>query len=438
MVSHNALGNSVKGASSLENWYNYDFVNEKIHEAFKVNEMSIFESLTLGIPEEIKKEFKEAIELIPIRRKIIRNYIDFIKTHPDPIIKKCGFPYYLMTHNIDGKLVLMGKNSLISFYRWDFKNKKHVDNATKDEVYQSMTCGLEEDILVELRESMELLPVRIRILENYISHVGNLKNPNPSETSLYAYSKKFSTHGQQVKTYKGSCVAIFHHNFKTGETDSLTNKTALESLSHGVPEDLKERVIKAQILLEKREKAMKNYIEWVNHMENPMPSNVGLHNYLSTHDEDGNSADYRASESLFTWYNYDFENTGSYANIGKHEKMNQEIVLGSLTYKFSDELKQQVKEAMSLKKFRKDLLTNYVRHVEETGQTSFYGYIRDYDLSGNHVSDPKEASRNFAIAHFPFAEKIKDHTILSLIKNLSFDIEDQEIVEKVRKYALAA
>ncbi len=367
-------------------------------------------------------------KLIPI----IRRYIKYVLKSPNPGVRKCSLTRYLLNHDINGK-PSRGSNSLKIILRYDFKHNKGSPSQTIEECFQSITYGLSNALVKVAREAMELLPVRIRILENYVSYVNKLINPDPSNTDLMKYFYSFSAHDKRVKRVKDSCYSIFNYDFSVGKEISLV-KVTIESLCHGLPADLKNRVINAKNLLEKRRKVMKNYVWWVNNLERPMPSDIGLNKYLSTHDEDGNILDNRDHNSLYTWYYCDFKRSSLHAI--HNEKIDRTSVFESLTYGFSDELKQQVKDALTLKKFRKNLLINYVRKAEETGKYAFLSYLKNYNLVGNPVSHSKERIEKFVYGLFLFAPKMKSRSVVSLIDKLAFDIEDKELIEKVRQYSL--
>jgi len=433
--NHNFKGDRVKKDSrdSLRSFYIYDFVNRK--KIDKPSDAAAFESLTHGIPEELKQRVRDAMSLLPVRIRILENYTKYVDSTHTLKIKNLTLNNYLCSHNLKGRKVRYGRGgSLVRFYMYDFVNNRIMNKFSIEAAFQSLTHGVPEELKQRVRDYMSLLPIRIKILENYANYVENAPNLKKDNSTLSYYFRHHNIKGKKIREgSRNSLINLYGYDFINNTVmDKVNPQSAFEPLTFGIPDALKQRVRNAMTLLPFRIKILENYIEYVEDGPNPRHSNLAY--YLFNYNLKGKKVKTGSANSLTRFYYYDH-------NINREFKLSIEAAFQSLTYGVPEELKQRVRDAMSMLHVRKRILENYVHYIENTPNLkvksrTLGNYMGYHDINGRKVQyGCKDSLINFYKHDFITNRRMVKADRELAFKSLTYGIQDQELVAKVRRYA---
>ena len=99
-----------------------------------------------------------------------------------------------------------------------------------------------------------------------------------------------------------------------------------------IPEELKQRVLDATILLPHRIKILENYVRYIAENENLDKNNPTLGSYLRNHNSTRKPVRMNSKESLVRFYSYDFRNNCTF----KKGERNQQSIFESMTFGVRD------------------------------------------------------------------------------------------------------
>ncbi len=428
LVNYNDNGERVERNSgdSLFSLFRFNFKEGRMHNS--VNSKKVFASLTYGVSETLKEKVREAESLLPLRIKALENYCELIENSDKINPKQASLLNYLTTHNLEGN-----KGSLISWSYYDFKKRKKIEKNEYNTLIKLLTYGVPKNLKKRVKEAETLLPLRIKVLENYCELIENTC-PTPGKTVLPGYLRSHNINGDEVDfDSKESINSWRQYDFKEMTSLKKSNsKICLESITHGVPRKLKKKVEEAENLLPLRIKVLENYIKWVIE-NNPSIKQIRLMNYLINHDINGDAASRGSEESLSSFCVYDFKER-------KEIKINSDTCFNSICYGVSEDLKTKVEETECLLPLRIKVLKNYCNWFEKTDRSKSKStldyYLNNHNLQGNKVKRNECSLYKWLSTDFIEKKQLKTKDPKSIIKSLTYRIKDQELVEKVRKYAL--
>ena len=119
--------------------------------------------------------------LIPI----LQNYIRYIEGNETLSRRFSSLAHYLCNRNIEGRRVKKSsKESMQSFYEYDFRNNSIFKKIDAKSVLESMTYGIPEELKQRVLDVASLLPQRIKALENYVKYVEENENLKKTNSSL--------------------------------------------------------------------------------------------------------------------------------------------------------------------------------------------------------------------------------------------------------------
>ena len=351
--NYNIKGIKVSRDKSLLSLYQYDFQNNEIFKTQGKTQglKSLLKSLIWGLPNELKQSVIDATSLLHKRKKILENYIYYISQSQHIIPSTSSLGHFLNHYNINGKKVkICSPMSLKSYYRYDFRKGKDFKKWNDKEVAESLCLGVSKELKQEVKKAQSLLPVRIKILNNYVNYVENNPDIRLTQATLNSYcrthnlaSKKIKDNlvSKKVKEYPPKSMYTFtRFDFKNncqfkmiGKT--ISQKKIFDSLTYEVPKDLKQKVQDAQSLLHIRKRILNNYVEYVE--KNNPNSPIGLSNYLSDHSMRERVVKTNTKESLARFCLYDFRKSGYF------EKRTSKDIFLSLTYNIKGPLVDKVK-----------------------------------------------------------------------------------------------
>ena len=366
---------------------------------------------------------------------VLENYIKYIETSENIAIRNSTLQQYLKTHDIKGKYVEKISESLQWLIQYDFRNNCKPNNFTNKGTLESLIFGVPNELRERVENATSLLPVRIRILENYVTHIESGNELCPSSSSLANYIRTHNLKGEEVKRGNGAMSAFRERDFKNNEAlKKPDNKSILESLICGVPEDLKIKVTEAEILLSLRIRILRDYVNYIENNDDLNLRNSSLFYYLKTHNLKKENVEYNSEFSLRELVCYDFEKKQGL------EKKNRQNILKSLTYGVPDELKKKATEGESLLPLRVRILKNYIRRVEKNKSLvpeTLAKYLRTHNTTGERVGYCNEESMN-NLGDFDFKNycKLRNRDRNSTLESFTYGVQDQELVAKVRQYAL--
>ena len=431
--SYNVEGEKVgRDQDAMDTLLNRDF---KTGQSLKNrNNSSVLESMTHGAPEELKIRVKGTESLLSLRVKILESYVRYIESGEGVIPSTSSLAYYLRNHTIKGEKVKSdSRGSLSNLTHYDFRKGKQTNRGDNRSVLESMIYNVSADLKKKVEEAESLLSLRIKILKNYLAYINSGKDVIPSCSSLAYYLRSRNTKNEKVDGRgKDSMLTLATYDFeKSCILNKHDNKSILESITYGVPAELKKKIVEAECLLPLRVKILKDYIRYTETDDiNPGGSSVSY--YLRNYNIDGLKVERESQESMRALAAHDFERDQLL------ERTDSKSILKSIIHGLPEELKIKVEEAESLLPLRKKILKNYVRFVETTEKESNIGmYMRSHNTKGEKVIQRRDSMHTLSLWDYKNNCRLNHLNNLSILRSFTHGIQDQDLVAKVRQYALA-
>lgn len=431
LSNHNLEGKKVKHKSieSMSSLSRHDFVNNQVLE--RKDNKSILKSLTYGVPEELEKRVEEAGTLLPVRIKILEDYVEYVEKIDFLTPMTSSLAYYLRNHNLDGKEV-RGRESMSTLSTNDFASDKVLKKQDNKSIRESFTYGVHEQLKRKVEEAETLLPLRIKILKNYVQHIEASNYINPSSSSLARYLRIHNVKGEEFKAQSAKTMAALStYDFKNGCGLKINqdNKSIREAFTYGIPEELKQRVIEAESLYPLRVKVLEDYVNYTETDEEILPSRSSLGYYLTNYNFEGKKVEGKESMILLAYWD---------SRTNKELKIkDKNSILESMTHGISAELKKKVEGARSLLPLRMKILRRYIKYIEksDTENTNFCYYLRYHNVKGERVErNSKESMNTLSIYDFEKNQQSKGTDNKSIVDSFTHGIPDQELLAKVRQY----
>jgi hypothetical protein len=319
LATTNIQGESVdkKGEGSLSQWIQTDFASMCLCNV--ESESALYQRITSGIPSNLRKRLDDARVFTTQRVKIINNYVSYISNLPALDLLSISFRWYLNTHNINGDKV-DNKDSLGYFARFrivkgiaDFNQKNTAENLTTHFVK-----GLSADLQKRLRDAISLLPIRQRVLLNYVDAVERGWAANLGATTLCLYLQCHDLEGNPAKPYSENNPSLYGlcrvlRQRKRGEN----NDFFLDTFVDGIDDlELVEKVRKynAQTVnhAERIRKILTNYISAIESGWQTSGGSISLGRYMETHTLDGTEVPKSSSGVVVYYYNFNFAKNRRY------------------------------------------------------------------------------------------------------------------------------
>jgi hypothetical protein len=403
LKEHNLDGERIDNLSeSCNHFYCYDFISGMTFANAKKsrNLKNSLNSLYYGIDKKLKQRFQSALSLKHKREKIIENYIKFVNKLNNTNIKEFNLPHYLKRHNLDGERVDNILESCNNFYNYDFVSGMSFSTAKKQKIknniFNSLSYGIDKKLKQRFQSALSLKHKREKIIKNYINYVNTFNSTNIRAFNLPKYLKEHNLDGERVNNLSESCLNFYNYDFIMGTSFSMTKKhkdtsNVFDSLSYGLKKELKKNFEEAILLKCKREKIIRNYIDFVEKADLSNLSDYSFMSFLLNYNLDGKKVK-NSRDSCENYYRRNFITFSSFETSKK--KMNQQTVTKSLTYRLNENLKQKLKEAISLKCKREKIISNYIKFVENSGEVNlielgFQNYLYKHDFNGNKVEKLK-------------------------------------------------
>lgn len=433
-------------SKSLARFIMYNFVKNK--KMSNTNKRAVFKSLTYGVPEDLKQRVKDAMSLLPVRKKILENYVYYISNDFNLNMAYASLRFYLSNFNLDGKRVTKAsKQSLNSFTAFDFKKNKTIKKITSWSIFNSLTYRISVKLRKKVRNAMTLLPIRKRILENYLSYINNTPNAEPRKLTLSYYMFNFNMIGKPVESMgPESLMNLYYYDFCKGQKVRSTNLAkAVTSMLYSVKdEDLIAKVRKYNPRnnielpsLAIRTKVLRLYVKRMRNRGNCTWQT--LTEYLRSHSISGREVEPNTGKSLALWTTFNF------IEGRKWRKKEKKDHLASLAYGINDtqlineinSYNSKVKTTKITHEDREKVLRQYVRYnrSSENRIQSIPAYLDTHNMDGQPVKRKRRDSlttwnnRNFAEQRQWRPHEERDH-----IRSLLYGIKNQRLVKKVKLY----
>ncbi len=443
------IGKATMVKDSLGSWCGYDF--EKAEYMKSRNDKRIVKSLTYGVPKDLKSRVKEAESLLPLRIKVLENYCDWVdsgKVKPG----KSSLQYYITSHTISGDTAIINSiESMNSWATYDFRESKMLRESinsqskeiVREEIFESLTHGVPKKLKERAKQASSLVPLRIKILENYCKHVEDAKLLKPSFASLRLYLKSYDYHGNKANKFGDSLNSFTQYYFRKAKSFNSarcltsSNSEITKSMLYGLPNNIELKVRQAEKLLPLRIKVLENYCGWIENIRKINPSQASLGYYLTTHNAyEGEGI---GKGSLGSWRVFDFKEMTS-------QPLSPKLTYASITYGVKESLKERVKNAATLLPLREKVLNNYYSWVKKNehnidiDKLSLRVYLESHDAHGEEPVGSRDSLLSWTTYNFArglsFVYLKQRNTNLDVFNSLTFGIKNKNLVRKVRQYAL--
>ncbi|HLC47359.1 MAG TPA: hypothetical protein VJI75_06560 [Candidatus Nanoarchaeia archaeon] len=217
--------------------------------------------------------------------------------------------YYVLRHGWGGELVKRASpDSLKICTTYNFQNNKSCLRGGTGVVLETMLFGVDDDLKKRMLDAHSLLPVRKRILEQYVRHVESSGDVTPCGVSLSGYLYTHGFGGEEIESQSCDSLQSFaQFDFRVHKSGLHGGKNSvLDSMLHRVDDDLSKRVLDVRSLLSVRKRILANYISWIESKDYVKSSGVSLSGYLRTHGFGGEDVNRDSSDSLITLAIFDF------------------------------------------------------------------------------------------------------------------------------------
>jgi len=379
-------------------------------------------------------QISDYLQIIPM----LESYIEFTKTQGAKGVRHSTLIHFLLNYNVGGEKINSGdRGSLALCYRRDFIKGIKIKEKTKKSIFESLTWGVPEKLREKVRDASSLINVRIRVLENYLKYSEGQDEININNSTLAYYLTNHNIDGEFVgKLGEGSLYLFYIYDFKKGETFKHEGRgnnhiSTFNSITFGVPGELKQRVADALSLLPVRERVLKNYCKFVENSDFSV-NNLSLSYYLRKYNLRGEKVS-KIPDSMYSLYVYDSRNQ---RRVKKSENV---CVMESMTFGVVDEIKKRVMDAMSLAPLRKTLLENYVGWCEQghpgSKKTNISSYLISHDFSGKKVKQRGKSCVRIYTYDFTRMKQTNRITKKSLFNSITYRIRDETLLAKVKKYS---
>ncbi len=365
---------------------------------------------------------------------MIQNYISWVENYQNPNPRDMSPIQYFGCHNIIGqKVPKHRKGSLKAIHTYDFKNGMTKKNQNKTAIINSLLYGIPEKLKTKFMDATALIPVRKKILDNYLAWTQQFSEPTSGQFKLTSYLSTHSLDGQRVKAMSMESLCNFSlFNFRTWKRQKFdSQELVIDSLCFGLNEEYRELIFNTAKMVPQRIQILRNYNKWVlNNMDLKPGSSVSFIKYLRTHSQSGEEVDVGSKGSLTSFSIYDF----------KLDKTRSEFDFDSFSYSLPILLKEETYDSMALVSHRIKILKDYVSWVEEQKgeKSSLLTYLHTHDIHARLGKSRGEINNLRAFSEWNFCKgkrQIKQNH-QTIFESLIYLIKDSELVEKVRKYAL--
>jgi len=392
------LSNYCQRAESLENptWIDGSIVSyfrlNNLENITRINfaacsknsEGDWLSSLLYGIPEGLRQRVMNARSLLTQRILVMSSYCEEVGGMERPLITKVGIRKYLAAHD------------LLPWLCTDFSQGRNCTHQSGLDLIESITFGFPDALKQRVIDVSTMLQHRRAVLEEYCETIESIKKPTKVDASICTF---LAQRGLTTWTRYDFVNGKQYH--KGSEIDFA------ESLTFGFPEKLKQRVIDNATLLPHRIRILTEYCEYIESQKRATGKNLGIPKYLK-------------EIGLAAWGAYNFREGETHI---WHSGYNQ---IESLTFGFPEDLKQRVIDANSLTKQREIILRRYCHEAESSNQSS-YGLISFLERNKLH---------SYKGYDYENMGGLKSRSKQEVVRSLTHGIQDQELVAKVRRYAL--
>lgn len=420
-----------KRKNSIENIRKFDFKSNRLNKSG--SEDSIFKSITYGLPDGLVQRLIEVQSLSPIRKKIVKQYLEYVNNIKDSELRHTSLCYYLTHYSLDGRKVSKrNSRSMNRFYMVDFINRKKLQSKDMSLFISSLTQGMPDDTKSKIKEVQNRLERRKKIIANYLTYIEENKDVTLNNSNLIRYLNSHNLEGMRVKRQSKESL----HSYVLYDFERLCMhkkykpEKVIESLTFGMDNQLKKKVIGAQTLLYARQKILKNYVHYISHSKEIITRTSRLVHFLRNYDINGKKVRNSSSKSLVAYYCYDFRKGRQF------KRWDEKEVLGSLCVGVPEELKQEVEKAQTLLPVRINILNNYINYIENNqdirvNQASLSYYCRTHNLVGEEVKGYQQGSLyHFACFNFKNNCKLKPINPKKIFESLTYGVP-KDLKQKV-------
>src|SRR3989344_5083024 len=145
--------------------------------------------------------------------------------------------YYVLRHGWGGELVKRASpDSLKICTTYNFQNNKSCLRGGTGVVLETMLFGVDDDLKKRMLDAHSLLPVRKRILEQYVRHVESSGGVTPVSVSLSGYLRTHGFGGEDVnRDSSDSLITLAIFDFRTHKSRMRGgNPAVVESMLFGI------------------------------------------------------------------------------------------------------------------------------------------------------------------------------------------------------------
>jgi len=175
-------------------------------------------------------EFSSTKNMLSLRIEIVKNYINNIESNPHIKPNSASLQNYLMNFSAQNiKVTKNSSKSMSSLAKYDFENQRTQKNSRKEYTIISFTHGMPTALKQQVIQATQLLPLRTKIVKNFINHTNKITKINLSQTSLTYYLCNFNSQDKKVNTKSLESLISFHnYNF----AKKTTHKNISEQKNH--------------------------------------------------------------------------------------------------------------------------------------------------------------------------------------------------------------